>query len=234
MIRIDLGNQENVSKTCLLYSGGIDSLIAWYMLGRPDTLYVDLGHRYAWKERNAIRSLPPKPYIIASNYGRGCERADAYIPGRNLHLVMCAAARGYDRINFVAQKGEQNTPDRTPEFFDRASEMLSFTFGRKIQILNPAKDMYKHEMVKWYLDTGLLSTDDLVTTASCYSGKIGVFSHCGACPACFRKYVALIYNGIDCLYIFQANVKEWGREHYLPRLDEYDEERAKVMKDVLL
>ena len=41
------------------------------------------------------------------------------------------------------------------------------------------------------------------------------------------------YNGIDCEHIFEGDVKEWGRENYLSRIDEYDEERAKVMKDVI-
>ena len=224
-------------KTCLLYSGGVDSLIAWYLLEGPDTLYIDLGHYYSWKELEAIHILPPIPKIIESGYGAYYEKEDAYIPGRNLLLAMYAAAEGYDEINLVAQKGEQNIPDRSPEFFDRASEMLSFTFDRQIQVVNPAEDVYKHEMVKWYLDKKL-PVSDLLRALSCYSGMCysgeeGRYNHCGQCPACLRKYVALKYNGIECEHIFEGDVREWGKEHYLSRLEEYDEERAKVMKDVL-
>lgn len=229
-------------KTCLLYSGGVDSLIAWYMLNKPDTLYVDLGHRYAWKERIAIRRLPPKPLIVESNYGRYFEKADAHIPGRNLLLAMYAAAKGYDEIYLVAQKGEQGLPDRSIVFFNQATSVLSWHFEREIHMRNPAKAMYKHEMIKWYLSEGLPASD-LLSTVSCYSenrgsyetcnGRGGWYDHCGQCPACLRKYVALTYNGVECEHIFEGDVESWGRVHYLPRIDEYDEERARVMIEVL-
>ncbi len=222
-------------KTCLLYSGGVDSLIAWYMLDKPDTLYVDLGHRYAWKEMKAMRSLPPKPLIKKSHYGNFYEEDDAHIPGRNLLLAMYAAAEGYDRISLVAQLGEQNIPDRSPEFFGRTSEILSFTFGRPIQFVNAGIGIHKSGMVEWYLKWkgGLGPASDLLLAVSCYSGMGSRRDHCGQCPACLRKYVALTYNEVECEHIFEGDIKEWGREHYLPRLDEYDEERARVMKDVL-
>jgi len=219
-------------KTCLLYSGGVDSLIAWHMLDKPDTIYVDLGHRYVWKELEAMSSLPPKPKVFWSAYGAAFEKDDAHIPGRNLYLAMYAAAEGYEEIHLVAQQGEQNIPDRSLVFFDRTSEMLSFIFGYKINLMNLAICMYKHEMVKWYLDKGLPASN-LLLALSCYSEATSRYNHCGQCPACLRKYVVLTYNGVECEHIFEGDVKEWGRENYLPRLDEYDEERAKVMKDVL-
>lgn len=214
----------------LLYSGGMDSLIAWYYLGKPETLYVDLGHKYAVKELTAINYLPPIPRYYTSHYGRYYEMYDAHIPGRNLLLGMFAAAGGWDKIWLVAQKGEQSKPDRSPEFFKETSKILSFHFERNIQFLNPFPDVYKHEMVEWYLRQRLPVKDLVYKSQSCFSS---VPNQCGQCAACWRKFIALTYNGIQCENVFVGDVRLWGEEHYRPRLDEYDEERQKVMKKVM-
>ena len=100
-------------KKILLYSGGMDSLIAWIYLDYPETLYVNLNHRYSQKELDCIEKLPPSPHLYESNYGLHFEDGDAHIPGRNLLLGMYAAAMGGDEIYLVAQKGEQSIPDRS-------------------------------------------------------------------------------------------------------------------------
>lgn len=217
-------------KEVLLYSGGMDSLIAWHYLDKPQTLYINLGHRYAQKERESILRLLPIPKILQSSYGWYFEREDAHIPGRNLLLGMFAAAEGFDKIWLVAQKGEQNIPDRSPEFFKDTSRILSFHFERDIQFLNPFPDWYKHDMVKWYLDNGFSIEDLVYKSVSCYSAD---WFQCGQCPSCWRKYVALKYNGIQCEDAFQGDVRTWGRENYYPKLETYDEGRQKVMREVM-
>lgn len=205
----------------LLYSGGLDSLIAWYMLDKPETLYVDLKHRYAQKELLSIGNLPIKPIIKISNYGLYFEKPNAHIPGRNLLLAMFAAGLGFDEIYLVAQKGEQNIPDRTPYFFQETSKVLSFHFEKDIQFLNGAPEYYKTEMVEWYISNDL-PVEDLLISVSCYSSGEG---HCGKCSSCFRKWVSLTLNGVDCDSIFRENIAEWGVGNYLDRLDVYDEYR---------
>lgn len=214
----------------LLYSGGMDSLIAWYYLNKPETLYVNLGHLYADKELSAIELLPPYPICLRSRYGSYFEKEDAHIPGRNLLLAMFAAAYGFNRIWLVAQKGEQNIPDRSPEFFEDTSRILSFHFEREVQFLNPFPDWYKHNMVKWYIENNLPTKDLVYGSVSCFGGGFG---QCGQCASCWRKYVALVYNGIKCDDAFQGDVLEWGRENYGPKLGTYDAERQKVMRKVL-
>lgn len=214
----------------LLYSGGMDSLIAWYYLNKPETLFVDLGHRYTEKEQEAIRLLPPRPKIYHTHYGQYFEVESAWIPGRNLLLGMYAAGAGYDRIWLVSQAGEQNIPDRTPAFFVETSEILSFHFERQIQFENPFPSMYKHEMVAWYIKQGLPVEDITSVSLSCYSAEVG---HCGECTACWRKYIALAYNGIECEFLFEKDVRVWGEVNYRPRLDGYDNERSMAMRKVM-
>jgi 7-cyano-7-deazaguanine synthase len=224
----------------LLYSGGMDSLIAWYWMKKPEALYVKLGHRYQQKELDCLVYLPPEPVVKMSHYGAYFEEDDAHIPGRNFYLCMYAAAMGYDKIHLVCQKGEQNIPDRSPAFFSMASVTLSTLFDRDITVNNPFSGMYKHEMVAWYLDQGL-PYSDLHQSVSCYQDDSTPLHnrdqhrvyHCGVCGSCFRKWAALVYCGVDCDNWFAQDVRSWGIEEYGPRVHEYDTERQKVMKKVL-
>lgn len=222
----------------LLYSGGLDSLMCYYWLTEKsltrfsnnlDTLYVNLNHRYARKELKAISSLPITPtHTLHSDYGYYFEKGDAHIPGRNLLLSMFAAGLDYSIIWLVAQKGEQNIPDRSPEFFQQTSEQLSFHFERPISLKNPFLDVYKSQMVKWFLKSH--PAEWLIKSISCYSEEEG---HCGQCTSCFRKYVSLTINKVDCENIFNRNVKEWGKQNYLPHIDTYDQFRKKEILEVL-
>jgi hypothetical protein len=56
--------------------------------------------------------------------------------------------------------------------------------------------MTKTEMVKWYLGAGL-DPQILISTRSCYSPGD---NRCGACSACFRRWVAFTNNDISELH----------------------------------
>lgn len=215
------------AKHALLYSGGMDSLIAWYYLGLPDALYVDMGHKYAPFELAAMARLPVPNVYYELKYGRYFEEEDAHVPGRNLFLATVAAAAGYDDIWLVCQAGEQTVPDRSPQFFVDATVAMRTTFGRAIDVRNVFPTLYKHEMVAWYLEKGH-AVENLINSWSCYHPVKG--RECGECSACFRKYIALAVNRIPCRACFLGDVYAWGEEHYLPRLDEYDETRRRVIK----
>lgn len=212
----------------LLYSGGLDSLIAWYYLDKPKALYVDLSHRYAFKELDCLSKLPIPYGVINTNWGT-FELPSAHIPARNLILGLYAAAEGGDIIYLVAQKGEQTVPDRTPTFFAETSKILSFHFEREIVFSNPFPHMTKTEMVRWYLDYDL-PVDDLLKSVSCYSEQDG---HCGKCSSCFRKFVSLTVNGIECRQIYSNDIVEWGRQHYANKLEQYPEYRQEDIRKVL-
>jgi 7-cyano-7-deazaguanine synthase in queuosine biosynthesis len=225
----------------LLFSGGMDSYIAWHYLNKPETLFVDLGQRYAQKEKIAVKELIPTTEIFMGRYGYYFEKSCAEIPGRNFLLAMYAAACGYDEIYLIAQKGEQNIADRSIEFFDKSDNMLSFLFGydtgRNIKLKNPFSNMYKSEMVKWFLENivplnPIELEKILEKSISCYSHN-GSIKHCGMCSSCFRKWLSFEINGIETSGIFENDVKQWGINHYIPKINEYDEFRKNEILEVL-
>jgi len=215
----------------LLYSGGIDSLIAWYYLGKPQRLYVDLGTRYSRKEFDSLEEYSPNSgsvlYRAHKGWGR-YETEDAWVPMRNMLLIMVAASEGADYIYLVAQKGEQSIPDRKPEFFTRVQTFVSEQHDRPIMVSPVFPDMDKVAMVHWYMSQGL-PIRDLIKAFSCYSSD----APCGQCSACWRKFIALEANGIRCEQIFNHDIRAWGTEHYLPRMDEYSQERQEAMAKVM-
>lgn len=217
-------------KRILLYSGGLDSFIAWHYLGFPERLYVELGTKYCSHELDALEQGPtPSGIIIRDHHEWGryeCE--DAWLPMRNMLLVMIAVAEGADIVYLVAQKGEQSIPDRSPRFFKMMSEQMTIHNKRDIVVDPVFPNLTKVQMVRWYLDQGL-DPIDLVYTFSCYSDN----PPCGYCGACWRKFIALEYSEVHCEHIFKHNIRAYGEHYYLPKLDTYDEDRKNEMKKVM-
>lgn len=183
----------------LLFSGGLDSLIAWYYLGKPQPVYVPLGHRYQKGELEAVQDFNRKlgmDTIITKELPLGnFEKWDANIPFRNAFLVLMASYYG-NTVWLALQKGELNVPDRTKTFTKEMTLLLSL-FKPNITLVkvdSPFWDMTKADMVRWYKDAGL-DINTLLSTTSCYYG-----TRCGVCPACFRRWVALAVNGIEEKY----------------------------------
>ena len=191
-------------KEILLYSGGMDSYIAWHYLGKPETLFVDLGHRYRLKEYKAVLSTIPETKTISSLFIGKYEEDDANIPMRNLFLAMCAAWEGADKVWLIVQKDEMSIPDRSIDFMLEARPILSNLVKRDVRIATPFSDMDKTDMVRWYVDeVGDIGT--LFQTVGCFSEHDG---HCGDCGACLRRYIAFKNNRIDPGYVLSESIKE--------------------------
>lgn len=214
----------------------MDSYIAWLYLERPECIYADLGHRYAVKEKRALGWFVNEQKMDIRVDGRlflgDTEKEDAEIPMRNLYLAMMASNYG-DKIYLIAQRGEQDIPDRSPEFFTMATDLLSKLCESPKEVLTPFNDMTKGDMVKWYQDQGYDIPDLIEKTVGCYSSEPG---HCGRCNACFRKYCAFSANDLDCSYIYRQDITKWsGIEGYKERLKKgvYNLQREKETIDVL-
>ena len=177
----------------LLYSGGLDSLCAWWLLGKPPTLYGCLGHRYQAAELAAVEHLAdlggPRPRLAELPAVGRRERPDAHIPLRNL-LLAALAAQGAGTVYLAAVAGESSR-DKSGRFFRDASRLASYLEGRPIQIAAPFRDLTKSRLVARYL-----AADGppalLLATRSCYAPG----DECRACTACFRRWVALRRNGL--------------------------------------
>lgn len=219
----------------LLYSGGMDSFIAYHYLGRPRTFYFDLQHRYAKKEKMAIVRTIPTTFILKYLKLTEFEQEDANIPMRNLYLVMTLAnflaKRGFTRgsIYIVCQKGEMSIPDRSETFFSDINRIVKFYGPFNFDVINPFPHMTKAQMVKWYKET-IGDIDMLKRTVGCYSSTPG---HCLACSACFRRNVAFAYNDIP---LDGEEIKSWeGIKTYIERIKrkELDPDRERETVEVL-
>ena len=200
-------------KTVLLFSGGLDSWVAykWLMgrVGAVHPIYVLLGHRYERQELASLSYLAqwhqgPSVKLITGPYLAKHEQEDANIPFRNGLLATLAALElggQSGRICLVAQYGEQSIPDRSPAFFDQCSSLLTLLAGQSVVVDPVFPTMTKTEMVLWYLSHGG-SAEALKACFSCYADTVGStppIAGCGVCGACFRKWVCLTNAGVGDL-----------------------------------
>src|SRR5678815_2481898 len=133
----------------LLYSGGLDSYIAHYLLTQDGTpwecVYVDLGSRYSAKEKRTLL-LPHDTLYLPLG---GLEQDDGFLPQRNPMLITFAqAAYDADNVALCAVRGEYSR-DKHPEFFKRLSGLLSYTAGKQVRVGSPLARMTKTQAVSY-------------------------------------------------------------------------------------
>jgi 7-cyano-7-deazaguanine synthase len=216
-------------KHVLLYSGGMDSYIAyWYLreekkIPNEDILllYVPLGHKYQHEEYAVVQKsyelFPLDTHLFVDHgtleLGR-LEEPSAYIPLRNSFLAHVASFHA-DNIWLISQKGETNLGDRSIRGFKLMGETLTHLYddGRTVTVDSPFWTMTKVDMVRWYKKAGL-SIENLKKTHACYHpvGKQG----CGKCSACFRRWMAMSLNDISEDYAVNPWETETAKE-YLER-----------------
>lgn len=199
----------------LLFSGGIDSFVAYHYLGRPQTVYFDLGTPYTQKEIKVIQELIPETIIDNSlNLGSRQIGDKAYVPFRNLYLAMLAVK--YDDTIVIAGVKDDDVSDKNEQIFKKFSNLLSELEDRPIQVISPFWNMTKEDIVAWFLKDHVY--ENLLRTVSCYSKEDTIY--CGKCPSCFRKWCALKANKIDLGFYNKSLVKEYYEKalmgHYIP------------------
>ena len=199
----------------LLFSGGIDSYVAYHYLNKPQTVYFDLGTPYTGKEIGVIQALIPTTIIDYSlNLGSRQIGEKAYIPFRNLYLAMLAAK--YDDTIVIAGVKDDDVSDKNEAIFQKFSDLLSELEDRPIQVISPFWNMTKEEVIAWYLQR--YPADNLLKTVSCYSQEDTIY--CGRCPSCFRKWCALKANNIDLDFYNKPLMKEYYEKalagNYIP------------------
>jgi len=220
-----------------LYSGGLDSLIMWRLLGCPPALYVELGHGYQPHEIKSIMSQRKAYSHLGihlnvtndTNWFMGdLEHDDGYIPLRNLIL----AQAGY--LHILGMRTRKNkkmgdpiqvilggllgesVKDKSGKFHRDTSRLLTYLHGSKVEVVSPYRNWSKTHLVKKFLELYPHEVPMLLITSSCYqpgeaqrNGCIG----CGRCMACFRRWVAMSLNGIHEPHLEQP----WSWEVVQPR-----------------
>lgn len=188
-----------MKKEVLLFSGGIDSFVAWFFLNQPQTVYFNTGSRYAAQEQRVVLSILPDTIIDKSLDFSQREQESAYIPFRN--LLFAAQAVKYADTIYIAGLMDDVASDKNEAIFKEFSMLLSKLEGREINVLSPFWHMSKSDVVGWFLQHHSDKKDWLLETVSCYSGSSG---YCGACASCFRKWVAFRHNGIELDFYDEA------------------------------
>lgn len=200
---ITASREHSRPKKVLLYSGGMDSLMLDRLLQPDIRLYVHSQTPYAAQERACVEALErmsatgPVTHLANALDLSPFERDDAIVPNRNAHLVLLASHYG-DEVLLAGVSGDRST-DKDDEFCQRITALLDYMWseshwceGRRFAVSVPGKSQTKTQLVAAYLKAGG-TAESLLRSYSCYEGEA---LHCGHCKPCFRKWVALVNNGI--------------------------------------
>jgi 7-cyano-7-deazaguanine synthase in queuosine biosynthesis len=221
----------------------MDSFFCWSLFyPDADNVYVDIGHKYRDKELAALSSIqratPGFRYRVLSGATIGqYEHESGIIPFRNAEMIVTAAQVG-ERIVLGVLKDEINS-DKSEEFFSGIANVLNvcyrkqyWTEGKVFEVVSPLRSFSKTELVAQYLSRNL-PAGPLLQTVSCYSAQDG---HCGECPSCFKRWVALRLNGIE--QDFRGDVVQWAHRTGIvakARSGQYQPQRsAEIIKAVKL
>lgn len=204
-----------MKKDVLLFSGGLDSYIAYYYLGEPTAIFVNMKHKYADIELERVHQMISQfnMNIIIDNdtfdFSR-MELPNAIIPNRNMYLAMLASNYG-DNIWMAACDGDYNL-DKNPEIFNKASSFFSALMDRNIKVDTPFWDWTKTDMIRWYLKNGY-PKEGLYSTYSCFNNGE---RHCGRCPSCLRRWIGFYNN--DLALDFDEDPITWSEiPNYIER-----------------
>lgn len=185
-----------------LVSGGVDSTVM-SVIAREENidlypLFVDYGQLGAGKEWTACQLLHtrhalPKPVRMdLSGYGGTIPSGitspgmrineDAFLPGRNLLLILAGAAYAYHvQAQGVAigllNPAHRLFPDQTEEFLARCESTIQLAMGRPISIVAPLLSFGKKDVLAIAQARGIQDS---------YSCHAGAPTPCGKCVACME------------------------------------------------
>lgn len=197
--------EVTTSLTLVPLSGGLDSLVAFERarrLGETRAFYVALNTPYRDIEMRALHRIEPTTQLL--NFSDWPERWVPYktawkhiLPLRNLLIILAVARAAGDRPGMIwlgATAGEIpfKGGDKSLRFFDAVDTLLN-TFPVKHMLEFPLRHETKSDLVAWWLREGL-SVDRLLATVTC---QAGTEIPCGACHACFNRWVAMTNNDLS-------------------------------------
>jgi 7-cyano-7-deazaguanine synthase len=208
-------------RNVILNSGGMDSYLLWYLFFKNDedclNLFVDLGHKYATKERSAVVALGLRhdTFRVEGVQGPdigGHEDASGIIPNRNGLLIMQAAM--YSEHIHLGVIADEINSDKSADFLSCMQLALNLanrkqywrTRDSDYQIHTLLRPYTKSDLVHRYLSCGG-KPEDLAVTISCYHPTE---RHCGDCPSCFKRWAALRNNRIEASHTWGSDPRAWA------------------------
>ena len=210
--------------TGLLFSGGLDSVIAAHLFNPDSLISIPINSVYSGAEKHCIKRLRSETFIKKFKYVgvenvlnlSAFERSDFIVPNRNAFLVLVASLYA-NKLIIGAMDGDRSS-DKDRTFVSKIESLLNhmwqeqhWTQSRKFEVTLPLKTFTKTQAVALYLKKNG-DPEALLVSYSCYRGKL---QHCGECKPCFRKWVALTLNGItfpDSYFATNPAKNEWVLE----------------------
>lgn len=198
----------------LLFSGGIDSFVAYYYLMQKlqvaiTPVYFDLGAPYNPREIRVVQSLLPQTIIDTSMKVGDTQRGqNAFIPYRN--LLLACLARKYGNNIWIAGLKDDCVEDKNPQAFQCMNDCMNFISKPEdaVRLQSPFWNMTKEEVVRWWCKYAGKNKDLILGTISCYD-PCEKTNYCGRCPSCLRKFFALRNNGFDIEFYNQELFDEY-------------------------
>lgn len=207
----------------LLMSGGVDSFIAYYLLGKPNIIYFDINSGYSEAEKANLLKMYPDIIIdnTLSFLGK-MERDNFYIPYRNIFFMLIASLK-YSHNVYLGGTRDDSMPDNNKTVYKIMSKLLSVISHEKVKITSPFWSMSKVDICQEFdrrFDGSLL-----LNTYSCYLGKE---EECAKCIACFKKRVALFSVGIELPFYGNKVISD-----YKNNINKYTFQQQLSIKDYL-
>lgn len=187
-------------KAVVLASGGLDSALMMKLAAKEGAdlypLFIDYGQRAAERERLACErvcrrlSLREPVRMDLSGYGKVIPSgltdasldvyADAFLPGRNILMLVAAAGYAYSvgaRHVLMGLLTQQSAifPDQTDHTINLAAEAASAALGLDVSVVLPLRDFDKRSVV------ALAKREGLDGTYSCHEGGERPCERCISC-----------------------------------------------------
>lgn len=219
-------NMSSAVDSVFLVSGGLDSFICWYIYSGSKSIpvFVDYGQDYVDQELRAASELYGDSlqtiFIDSSSAPKNKdeEELNPFIPARNLFLASLVAMKYSPNKIYMAGLKDDVVVDKNPEAFREMSKIISRFSKKEIEVVSPFWDKTKGDIIEMYLLRHGGPVSKLLKCHSCYREEE---DHCGDCPACFRRYVALKSCGIDVTPEPTMRIIN----EYLSKLHTYDSNR---------
>lgn len=210
-------------KQVLLFSGGLDSFIAYHLLNKPKAIHFDIGTRYSIYEKETALKLVPDCIVDESlNFLGLYENLEtSEIPMRNLFTIMVCAVK-YSTNIIIGSMADDYMGDNRKDNLQDFATLLSKISNRDITVTSPFWNMTKAEAVQEYVKN--FGSQGLLDTYSCFETE----EACNSCISCLEKNVALFSGGIFVPFYNMELLSEKAKAHSTDTWINYYEAVSKV------